>query len=139
MARSGWLLALALVVASGCAMPAASEEHARLAKGTSTPLESEDASAVVAAAPSPSPPERAAAPPGEGADPFTASVRPVLAKSCAPCHEPAGKMYDKLPFDDAGVVASHAEGILKRLKGSEKEAVERWLAGLPPERKAASH
>jgi hypothetical protein len=48
-------------------------------------------------------------------------------------------MYDKLPFDDARTVASHAEGILKRLKGSDKEAVERWLAALPADQKASAH
>jgi hypothetical protein len=38
-------------------------------------------------------------------------------------------MYGRLPFDQPGVVASHAGGILRRLKDpQEKAAVERWIA-----------
>lgn len=64
-------------------------------------------------------------------DVFEATVRPVLLNRCAPCHEPGGQMYEKLPFDNAGVVAAHPEGILKRLKDADREAVEKWLATLP--------
>jgi hypothetical protein len=64
------------------------------------------------------------------ADGFAASVRPVLQAHCAPCHEPGGKMYDRLPFDKGETIASHREGVLKRLKGDDRAAVERWLAGL---------
>lgn len=39
-------------------------------------------------------------------------------------------MYDRLPFDDAKVLSSHSEGVLRRLKGEDKEAFERWLASL---------
>jgi hypothetical protein len=40
-------------------------------------------------------------------------------------------MYDKLPFDDAAVVASHRPGVLKRLKEpDEKKLVEDWFDGL---------
>jgi len=63
---------------------------------------------------------------------FESSVRPILAVKCAPCHEPGGKMYERLPFDDARVVSSHSEGILRRLKGEDREALERWLASLEP-------
>lgn len=65
------------------------------------------------------------------ADLFTSSVRPVLASRCAPCHEPGGVMYERLPFDDAGAVAAHSGPIAKRLKGSDREALERWVASLP--------
>ena len=64
------------------------------------------------------------------ADGFAASVRPVLQAHCAPCHEPGGKMYDRLPFDKGETIASHREGVLKRLKGDDRAAVEQWLAGL---------
>lgn len=74
----------------------------------------------------PPPPERPAS-----ADLFTASVRPVLAARCAPCHEPGGKMYAKLPFDRPETIADHSQAILRRLKGSDREAVETWLASLP--------
>jgi len=38
----------------------------------------------------------------------------------------------KLPFDDATVVSSHSAGILRRLKGEDRAALEKWLAGLAP-------
>ncbi len=63
-------------------------------------------------------------------DPFVATVRPILATRCAPCHNPGGKMYARLPFDDPKVVASHSEGVLKRLKGEDRATMERWLATL---------
>lgn len=63
-----------------------------------------------------------------GADAFQTQVRPVLTRTCAPCHNPGGKMYDRLPFDDPKVVRDHPEGILRRLKGADKDAVAAWLA-----------
>ena len=65
-------------------------------------------------------------------DAFASTIRPLLAGKCAPCHEPGGKMYSKLPFDRPETISGHAPGVLKRLKGSDREAVERWLASLPP-------
>jgi hypothetical protein len=61
-------------------------------------------------------------------DTFSSTIRPILSAHCAPCHEPGGKMYDRLPFDRAEVVASNPEGVLKRLKGQDRETVERWIA-----------
>jgi cytochrome c553 len=78
-------------------------------------------------------PAVAAAPEAPGkADAFRSTVRPVLAAKCAPCHEPGGKMYSKLPFDRPETISSHASGVLRRLKGADREAVERWLESLPP-------
>jgi cytochrome c553 len=82
-----------------------------------------------AAPDSPAPAPEAAAK-SEGS--FTATVRPVLAAKCAPCHEPGGKMYGSLPFDKAETISSHREGVLKRLQGDDRAAVEKWLATLPP-------
>ncbi len=65
-------------------------------------------------------------------DPFAVTVRPVLVTRCAPCHEPGGTMYAKMPFDRGETIAAHPEGVLKRLKGEERAAVEKWLASLPP-------
>jgi hypothetical protein len=63
---------------------------------------------------------------------FIAKVRPILVSHCAPCHEPGGKMYDRLPFDRAETIASHREGVLRRIqKPEEKAAIEKWLAPLP--------
>jgi len=62
-------------------------------------------------------------------DAFRAEIAPLLAKRCAPCHNPGGKMYDKLPFDDPATVAGHPEGILKRIKDPAEHAlIERWIA-----------
>ena len=91
-----------------------------------------------AAAPAPTPAAEAVAPPPAPAptsmpqDLFASSVRPVLLAHCAPCHEPGGKMYAKLPFDEPSVVASHSAGVLRRLQGENREAVEQWFATLPP-------
>ncbi len=70
---------------------------------------------------------RAAAP-----DAFTTTVRPILATRCAPCHNPGGQMYGRMPFDDPKVVSSHSQGILRRMKGDDREAMVRWLSGLAP-------
>jgi hypothetical protein len=65
-------------------------------------------------------------------DLFATAVRPILAGHCAPCHEPGGVMYERLPFDHADVVASHSTGVLKRIKEpEERAAIERWLASQP--------
>jgi cytochrome c553 len=64
-------------------------------------------------------------------DLFAASVRPMLAQKCAPCHEPGGKLYEKLPFDRPAVVAEHAPGMMKRLKGEDRATLEQWIATLP--------
>ncbi len=84
------------------------------------------ATAAPTAVPSPLPS------PTEPPDLFVSVVRPVLKAHCAPCHEPGGKMYGRLPFDDPRVLASHSAGALRRLKGEDREAFERWLATLKP-------
>lgn len=75
------------------------------------------------------PADKASPPPAS--DLFRSTVRPVLAAKCTPCHEPGGKMYASLPFDKSETIASHREGVLKRLKGDDRAAVEKWLASLP--------
>lgn len=85
--------------------------------------------------PAASPSEPAAVTPAQAGAPsgglFAASVRPILASRCSPCHEPGGKMYERLPFDQAAVVASHSTGISRRLREEERETLERWIATLP--------
>jgi hypothetical protein len=66
-------------------------------------------------------------------DLWASAVRPALKTHCAPGHEPGGKMYARLPFDDPKVPSSHSAGVLRRLKGEDKEAFERWLTTLKPE------
>jgi hypothetical protein len=40
-------------------------------------------------------------------------------------------MYQPMPFDDPKTVASHKEGVLRRLKGSDRTTAERWFAAAP--------
>ena len=88
--------------------------------------------------PSPAAPPPAAAPSGPApatpapspeAVSFEASVRPLLARTCTPCHVPGGRMYERMPFDQPAVVLSHKEGVLRRLKNPEdRQVLERWFA-----------
>jgi hypothetical protein len=93
------------------------------------PAPSASAANPAAAAPAPTAPPQATPP---SALTFEATVRPILAAKCAPCHNPGGKMYGRLPFDQPGVVSSHADGVRRRLKGEDLQALEKWLATLPP-------
>ena len=77
-------------------------------------------------APAPNAPVSAG--PSQAPDSFAMTVRPILREHCAPCHEPGGKMYDRLPFDKPQTISAHPEGVLKRLKGEDHEAVAKWLA-----------
>ena len=89
-----------------------------------------DSKPVVAARPATVP---VAAAPSATAKPdlFLTSVRPVLSARCTPCHEPGGKMYERLPFDRAEVVAEHRDGVLRRIKQTdEREAILKWLASV---------
>jgi hypothetical protein len=73
------------------------------------------------------PPETALQAAGDSV--FAATVRPILVSHCAPCHEPGGKMYERLPFDCAETITSHSAGVLRRIKvPDEKAAIEKWLA-----------
>jgi len=63
---------------------------------------------------------------------FEASVKPLLARTCTPCHVPGGRMYERMPFDQPQVVSSHKEGILRRIKDpDDRQVLERWLATQP--------
>lgn len=70
----------------------------------------------------------------DAAPDFARDVRPILARRCEPCHEPRGKMYERMPFDRPATIVAHPEGILKRLKGDERAALERWLAAQAEQR-----
>jgi hypothetical protein len=89
--------------------------------------------AAVTPSPPPSPtlaPPTPVPSPTEAPDLFASVVRPIVQTHCAPCHEPGGKMYGRLPFDNPKVLSSHSEGVLRRLKGDDREAFERWIASL---------
>ena len=111
------------------ALPLAALLSARDCGGT--PARTSPAAPSPAAAPPTEIPSPSPLPvPTEAPDLFAGVVRPVLKAHCAPCHEPGGKMYARLPFDDPKVPSSHSAGVLRRLKGEDKEAFERWLATL---------
>jgi hypothetical protein len=64
------------------------------------------------ASPETAAPERAA---------FDEKIRPILARTCAPCHNPGGKMYSRLPFDDPEVVGRTARGSSDGSRGPTRE------------------
>ena len=80
------------------------------------------APSIRASAPAPSPPP----------DEFRRAVYPILSARCGECHDPGGRMYARLPFDDPKTITSHSAGVLRRLKGDDRAAVEKWLTGLAP-------
>ena len=60
---------------------------------------------------------------------FEASVKPLLARTCTPCHVPGGRMYERMPFDRPEVVFAHKEGVLRRMKNpDDRQVLERWFA-----------
>ena len=96
--------------------------------------------AAVSTAPEPVPTPAPVAAAADGpavtatADPFERTIRPILFRTCTPCHVPGGRMYERMPFDQAQVVRDHREGVLRRLKGEDRAAVEAWLEAAPPAR-----
>ena len=59
---------------------------------------------------------------------FHAQLKPLLIKNCSPCHFPGGKMYARMPFDQALTITSHETGVLRRFNNEgEKKIVERFL------------
>lgn len=109
--RPGWAVPLVLAtLVAACASP-------RPVRGPEQPVAPPASSTT---APAKAPESRAQ---------FEAAVKPILVSSCMPCHFPGGKMYASLPFDDPATVASHSEGILRRIKDPEKKkALDTWLA-----------
>src|SRR5260221_1109176 len=118
-----WTAAVAVTLATllhkqDCAGTSSSGTHAAVLPTAAAPT----------ALPAPSPPPAPTAAPDLFADLFAGSVRPILKAHCAPCHEPGGRLYDRLPFDNSRVVSSHSPGILRRLRGEDRAAFEQWLA-----------
>jgi hypothetical protein len=113
-------VAVAACAGSRQTMAPAAPPQAATTVATRAPVES------VPTSPEPSPPvdvKQAAADPV-----FEATVRPLLAKNCTPCHVPGGRMYDRMPFDQPGIVQEFQAGILRRLKvPEENQAVQDWL------------
>jgi cytochrome c553 len=91
-----------------------------------------DGSAATPRSLSAAPATAGAATPAKAAerDPFRETIRPILSARCGKCHDPGGKTYARLPFDDPKVVSPHSAGVLRRLKGEVRAAMEKWLADL---------
>ena len=54
---------------------------------------------------------------------FKTQIQPVLVKNCSPCHFTGGTLYEKLPFDNAAIIITHARDILKRIKKEEEASL----------------
>ena len=56
-------------------------------------------------------------------------VKQMLSTNCSPCHNPGGKMYERLPFDNPEIVRTHGMPISGRLnKPEDKKLLEDWLS-----------
>lgn len=59
---------------------------------------------------------------------FKKEVMPLLQSKCSPCHFEGGKMYERMPFDKATTLSTHAAGILRRLNdANDKQLVEKYI------------
>jgi hypothetical protein len=54
---------------------------------------------------------------------YNTQMIPLLQKKCSPCHFPGGKMYTKMPFDNATTIISHEAGVLKRFSDEREIAM----------------
>ena len=59
---------------------------------------------------------------------FQTDILPIMKTRCNPCHFPGGTMYEKLPFDSATTITTHAEGILRRIKDETDQKMIRQFA-----------
>ena len=59
---------------------------------------------------------------------FQTDILPIMKSRCNPCHFPGGKMYEKLPFDSAATITTHAQGILRRIKDETDQKMIRQFA-----------
>ena len=109
-----WFVLLTTALGVSCSAPQPASPAASVVAPTPLPP-------TATPEPSPTPSPRTA---------FQQAIRPILAAHCAPCHEPGGIMYARLPFDDPHVLASHSEGALRRLKGDDRATFESWIASL---------
>jgi hypothetical protein len=63
---------------------------------------------------------------------FAQQIQPILQNRCNPCHFPGGKMYEKMPFDQAKTLIEHQEGILKRFNDEgENKLLKQFIAEQP--------
>jgi hypothetical protein len=58
---------------------------------------------------------------------FDKDIVPLLKGRCSPCHFPGGKMYEKMPFDQAKTISDHRAGVTKRFKDQELDRIKAYL------------
>lgn len=60
---------------------------------------------------------------------FARDLRPIFEKRCQPCHFPGGRMYERLPFDQATTIETLGEKLFTRIKAEDEQAlIRRFLA-----------
>lgn len=60
---------------------------------------------------------------------FSRDIRPILESRCQPGHFPGGKMYERLPFDQAATIRTLGPKLFTRIKTEDEQALfRRFLA-----------
>ncbi len=60
---------------------------------------------------------------------YHTQLEPIFRQNCSPCHFPGGKMYARMPFDQANTIIIHKAGILRRIKNEEQVALIKKFLG----------
>lgn len=122
-------LLIALALAAGCARPRLAENRRARSAPPAPPTQPAETPAEPLTPAAPATPAPGVADTSATAVSFEAHVRPILERSCTPCHFTGGQMYERLPFDDPKTVLSRKEGVLRRLKAAaDREPFEQWVA-----------
>ena len=60
---------------------------------------------------------------------FDTQLKPILQSKCMPCHFSGGKMYDRLPFDNAATIKKLGTRLFTRIKDEhDRKLIEDFLA-----------
>ncbi len=54
---------------------------------------------------------------------FSREIRPILESRCQPCHFAGGKMYERLPFDQAATIRTLGPKLFTRIKADDEQAL----------------
>jgi len=53
---------------------------------------------------------------------FDLDIAPIFSSRCQPCHFPGGKMYERLPFDQAATIRKLGPALFSRIKDKDERA-----------------